>query len=383
MLKLPRNVRVLGWTSLLNDTASEVIFPLLPSFLLNVLGGNRFYLGVIEGAADSIASLLKLWSGSWTDRSGRRKNFVLFGYSLATLSRPLIGIITAPWQLLLLRSADRLGKGIRTAPRDALIADSVEPGMRGRAFGFHRAMDHLGAALGPSLAALFLWYWSGELRTLFALTLIPGLLVLVMLKFLLHETPTPTKNEPLQWTLAPFDQRFRRYLFALVVFTLGNSSDAFLLVRASELGVETVALPLLWGTFHIVKSSSNILCGHAVDRLGARPLIFLGWLVYAAVYIGFGLATAAAHAWGLFMAYALFYGLTEPAEKALVAELVGAERKGLAYGWFNFAIGVATLPASLIFGAIYQTFGPLASFGFGAALAAIAALLLVRVDARP
>ena len=380
---LPRNVKVLGLVSLLNDTASEMIFPLLPNFLLAVLGGNRFYLGLIEGTADSVASILKLWSGGRSDRAGRRKGFVVFGYSLATVTRPLIGVIVAPWQLLLIRLGDRLGKGVRSAPRDALIADSADPSIRGRAFGFHRAMDHLGAAIGPLLAAGFLWLWPDEIRTLFLLTIVPGLMVLALVVFVLREPPpvAPAKESP-SLTLRPFDRNFRRYLLALLVFTLGNSSDAFLLVRAAELGVPTVALPLLWCAFHVVKSVSNLLLGRAADRFGPRRFILLGWLVYSAVYVGFGLASEAWEAWGLFLVYALFFGLTEPAEKALVAELAGAERKGLAYGWYNFAIGIATLPASLLFGALYHFFGPLAAFGCGAGLALVAAALLARVEGR-
>ncbi len=178
---LPRNVKLLGWASCLNDIASEMIFPLLPQFLITVLGGNRFHLGIIEGVADSVSSLLKLYSGAWSDRVAKRNSVVIFGYALAAVSRPLIGIITVPWQLFFTRTADRIGKGIRTSPRDALIADSTAPDFRGRAFGFHRAMDHLGAAVGPVLAAAFLWCWPGELRLLFLLTLVPGLIVVGLL----------------------------------------------------------------------------------------------------------------------------------------------------------------------------------------------------------
>ncbi len=378
--RLPRNVKVLGLVSLLNDIASEMIFPLLPYFLLTVLPGNRFTLGVIEGAADSVASLLKLWSGGRSDQAGRRKGFVLFGYSLATLSRPFLGVIVAPWQLLAIRVADRIGKGVRTAPRDALIADSTDPAIRGRAFGFHRAMDHLGAAVGPLLAAGFLWLWPGQLRLLFILTLFPGLLVVALLLLGLREPVTARAGkEPLHLTLRPFDRNFRLYLLALVVFTLGNSSDAFLLVRAGELGVPTVQLPLLWCAFHILKSVSNLLVGRAVDRFGPRPFLWLGWLLYAGVYLAFGLATMAWQAWVFFLTYALFYGMTESAEKTLVADLVGGERKGLAYGWYNFAIGIATLPASLVFGALYQDYGALTAFGWGAALALAAIILLTGV----
>jgi MFS family permease len=377
---LPRNVKVLGLASLLNDIASEMIFPLLPNFLLTILHGNRFSLGVIEGAADSVASLLKLWSGGRSDQVGRRKGFVLFGYTLAALLRPLISVLVAPWQLFVIRVGDRIGKGIRTAPRDALIADSTDPSIRGRAFGFHRAMDHLGAAIGPLVAAAFLWLWPDQLRTLFVVTLLPGLLVVVLLVFGLRETGrTEPPRERLRLTLQPFDRNFRLYLLALVVFTLGNSSDAFLLVRASELGVPTTLLPVLWCAFHVVKSSSNLLLGRAVDYCGPRPFLFLGWFVYAGIYLGFALSATAWEAWALFLGYALFYGLTEPAEKTLVADLVGGERKGLAYGWYNFAIGMAALPSSLIFGALYQSFGALAAFSWGASLALVAVVLLVAV----
>jgi MFS family permease len=378
--RLPRNVKVLGGASLLNDIASEMIFPLLPNFLLTVLLGNRFYLGVIEGAADSVASFVKLWSGGRSDQAGRRKGFVVFGYSLAAIARPLIGVIVAPWQLFVLRVGDRIGKGVRTSPRDALIDDSTDPSIRGRAFGFHRAMDHLGAAIGPLLAAGLLWLLPDQLRTLFLVTLLPGLLVILLLVLGLRE-PHATKQpqERLRLTLKPFGRNFRLYLLALVVFTLGNSSDAFLLVRAGELGVPAVLLPLLWCAFHVVKSSSNLLLGRAVDQFGPRPFIFLGWLVYAGVYLAFALATTAWQAWAVFLAYAVFYGLTEPAEKTLVANLAGSEHKGLAYGWYNFAIRIATLPSSLIFGALYQVYGALVAFSWGAVLAVVAVVLLASV----
>jgi len=265
--------------------------------------------------------------------------------------------------------------------RDALIADSTAPSLRGRSFGFHQAMDHLGAAIGPLLAAAFLWFWPGRLRTLFLLTFLPGLLVLGLLLFGLREPPaTVPAKQRISLTLAPFDRRFRLYLLALLVFTLGNSSDAFLLMRAGQLGVPTVLLPILWCVFHIAKSSGNLLVGRGVDRFGPRPFLLLGWMVYAAVYLAFALASMAWHVYVLFLCYALFYALTEPAEKTLVVLLAGSERKGLAYGWYHFAIGIATLPASLIFGFLYQRWGALTAFGTGAALAFVATgILLVAV----
>lgn len=379
--QLPRNVKVLGAASLLNDIASEMIFPLLPAFLKSI-GGTLVDLGLIEGVADSIASLLKLWSGSWSDRLGKRKGLVLVGYTMSALTRPLVAVLTAPWQLFAVRSTERVGKGIRTAPRDALIADSTAAGMHGRAFGFHRAMDHLGAAIGPLLAAGFLWLWPGEYRTLFLLTLLPGLAVLALLLFGLREQPPaaqPQHRQPMPWTLRLFDWPFRLYLLALVIFTLGNSSDAFLIWRASELGVPLEGLPLLWAAFHMVKSAGNWLAGAAVDRIGSKPMIVVGWLVYAGIYLAFALATEAWHVWVFFLAYAVFYSLTEPAEKTLVARLVGSERKGLAYGWFHFAIGIATLPASVLFGYLYKEYGALVAFSWSAALVVIAAALLVGV----
>lgn len=377
---LPRNVKVVSLASLLNDTASEAIYPLLPHFLLSVLLGNRFSLGVIEGVADAVASFLKLWSGGRSDQAGRRKRFIVFGYCVPAVTRPLIGLIVDPWQLFLIRVADRVGKGVRSSPRDALIADSTEASIRGGAFGFERAMDNLGAALGPLLAAGFLWLWPDHLRTLFLLTLLLGLLVVSLLLLGLREKPTaePPK-ERLRLTLRPFDRHFRLYLLALVVFTLGNCSDAFLLVRAAELGVPVALLPLLWCACHVVKSSSNLLLGWAVDQFGPRPFMFLGWLVFALVYLAFALATAAWQVWAFFLVYGGVIGLIEPAERTLVANLAGSERKGLAYGWYNGAVGVATLPASLIFGALYQGFGALAAFASGAELALVAVALLLRV----
>jgi MFS family permease len=379
--KLPANVKLLGAASLLNDIASEMIFPLMPAFLIEVLGGSKAYLGLIEGLADSISSLLRLWSGAWSDRAGWRKGFVVFGYGLTALVRPLAGVAAAPWHLFAVRISDRIGKGVRTSPRDALIADSTDPSIRGRAFGFHQAMDHLGAAVGPVLATLFLLRWPDHVRSLFLLTIIPGLAVVALLVFGLREVPAKKRShDELHLTIRPFGWQFRLYLFALVLFTLGNSSDAFVLVRARELGVGKTYLPLVWCAFHIVKSAANLMAGRASDFLGPRPVLVAGWALYAAAYLAFALAANAWQAWVIFLSYGFIYSLTEPASKALVGQLTPAERKGLAFGWFNFAVGIAALPSSLIFGWLYQRYGGLSAFTWGSTLAAIAAVLLLAIQ---
>lgn len=378
--RLPTNVRLLGLASLLNDVAGEMIYPLFPAFFLQVLGGSKSLLGAVEGAAETTASLVKLWSGGASDKAGKRKAFVVVGYALAAVSRPFLAVATLPWQALSVRLADRFGKGVRAAPRDALVAESTDASTRGRAFGYTRAMDHLGAALGPLLSFAFLAYWPDDLRTWFMLAAVPGLFVVALVWFGLRERPVTTKaQKEFRLTLAPFDRRFKRYLLALAVFTLGNSSDTFLLVRVGELGVSNQMIPLLWSAFHVVKSVGSLIAGRAVDRFGPRPLIFGGWAIYAVIYVAFALATNAVQGWICFLVYGVFYALTEPAERALVASLVPGNRTGLAFGWFNFAIGIVALPASAIFGALYQAFGGPVAFGSSAALALVAVVILSTV----
>ena len=384
---LARNVKLLGFASLLNDISSEMIFPLLPHFVMTVLGGSRTSLGMIEGAADSLSSLLKLASGHWSDRSRSRRLFILVGYTLTALTRPGLAAMTAAWQVAAARLVDRFGKGVRSAPRDALIADSTAPSERGRAYGFNRAMDHLGATIGPLLATAFLWFWPGELRWLFALTMIPGLCLIALIGFGLKDPPkekleTKEPSNPLL-AMKPFDGRFRLFLVSLVIFTLGNSSDAFLLVRAGELGVTTAWLPILWGSLHIVKGLGNWWVGPLVEKIGSRRLIVVGWSVYSIVYLLFAFANQVWHAWALFLLYGLFYACTESAEKVLVVDLVGQERRGLAFGWFHAAIGIATLPASILFGTLYDKFGGIAAFGTSAGLALMASLVLLAVRPNP
>jgi len=374
--RLGRNVVALGAVSFLTDVATEMTYPLIPVFLATILGASATYVGTIEGAAETTAALLKFASGWWSDRVARRKPLVLAGYALASVVRPLIGLSRSAVEVLGIRLTDRVGKGIRTSPRDALIADSVDPAIRGRAFGFHNAADNLGAVLGP-LIAFALLRWEGlPLRTIFLLTAIPGALAVLTLIFGVREVPrtAPPKRVERGDLKAPLGGRFWAYLSVLLLFTLGNSTDAFLLLRASQLGVATSLLPILWALLNLVKAVSNTPGGILSDRIGRKPLIVAGWLVYASVYFAFGRAGAQWQAWALFAVYGLYFGLTEGVEKALLADLVPTDRRGTAFGWYNLAIGLGALPASLLFGALWDRWGSATAFDFGALLALTAAI---------
>jgi MFS family permease len=372
--RLGRNVLALSAVSFLTDVATEMTYPLIPVFLSTVLGVRATAVGAIEGAAESTAALLKLASGWLSDRVPRRKPLVLLGYGIASAIRPLIGIAQSVSQVLAIRVADRVGKGIRTSPRDALIADSVDPAIRGRAFGFHRASDHAGAMVGPLLAFAFLKWGGLDLRHLFLWTIVPGVLAVAALVFGVREVPREPKPRK-----AAFDPkvalggRFWAFLAVLFVFTLGNSTDAFLLLRASDLGVDAALIPVLWAMLHLVKSVSSTPAGALSDRIGRKPLLISGWTVYAVVYFLLGRAGAEWHVWALFAVYGIYFGMTEGVEKALVADLVPADRRGSAFGWYNLALGLGALPASLIFGAIWDRWGATAAFTFGAAMALAAA----------
>ncbi|MGH8437147.1 MAG: MFS transporter [Pseudomonas sp.] len=376
---LTGNVLWLSIVSLLTDFSSEMIYPLLPFFLTTVLGASPAFLGLVEGVAESTASLLKLASGWFSDRVGKRKSLVLAGYGLASIARPLIALVNAPAQLLAIRFADRVGKGIRTAPRDALIADSVDPKKHGTAFGYHRAADHLGAVLGPLAATALLFLLPGRYRVVFALAALPALLSVLVLAWKVREVSAPaaTAGKATFRGFRGLGRRFYLFLVIILIFTLGNATDAFLLVRAQQLGVPLALLPLLWGALHVSKMFWNVVGGRLADRLGARPAIITGWLIYAGTYAGFAVASAALHAWLLFLAYGLFFGLTEAPEKALVAASAPVGQRGAAFGAYHFSIGLAALPASLLFGVIWQQYSASAAFLMGAALALCAALALL------
>jgi MFS family permease len=376
--RLPRTVVALGFTSFFTDVGSEMIFPLLPVFVAS-LGATPAFLGLVEGLADATASLLKLGSGYVADRLAAKRPLVLLGYGIAALVRPLVALASAPWHVLAVRVTDRIGKGIRAAPRDVLIASSVSATEAGRAFGFHRAMDHAGAVVGPLVATALLSVGC-ELRWVFAAALVPGLLS-VLSVLIVREPGALREQERPQPHADTAPQRLPRalgsYLVILALFSLGNSSDAFLLLRARELGVDVASLPLLWAAFHLAKLLSSYFAGDLSDRMSRARLIVSGWLVYAATYLAFGVATQSWHAWALFLVYGGYYGLTEPAEKALVRDLAPAPVRGRAYGFYNFIVGVSAVPAGLLTGWLWQALGPFAALAVGAGLALGAAVALL------
>lgn len=389
--RLPGTVVALGVVSLLTDLSSEMIAPLLPAFLVTI-GAGGAWLGLIEGVAESTSAFLKLASGVWSDRLRRRKPLVVVGYGLASAVRPLVALARAPWHVLAIRFTDRIGKGLRTSPRDAIIAHTTPEDRRGAAYGFHRAMDHAGALVGPLVAFALVGLWGVETRTVFALAAIPAAAAMIVLVVGVRETPVApagaaaeaaaaAAGAALEPPTAPgrLPRTLRAYLVVVAIFTLGNSSDFFLLLRATTAGVPEEQAPLLWALLHLVRSALAAPLGRLSDTLGRRLLIIAGWAVYAAAYVGFGFASEPWHIWALFALYGLYTAATEGAEKALVTDLAPRDLRGRAFGAFHFVVGITALPASFGFGLLWQHVSPTAAFLTGAALAAAssAALLLL------
>lgn len=387
---LPPTVLALSFVSFLNDTSSDIIYPLLPAFLFLTLGATPFAIGLIEGFAESVASILKLFSGYLSDKFGNRKLPVFLGYSLAAVTRPFLAFVTSWPQVLVVRMTDRVGKGIRGAPRDALIAGSVEAERRGFAFGFNRAADHLGAVVGPIIAFILLTYIASdpenptarEFQQVFLFASIPVVLGLFIIVLFVREGKELSDLEdpnPIKFSLSEFDGDFKKFLGVIALFTLSNSTDAFLLLRAEQAGIAPAMLPLLWMLLHFSKVLSSLAGGTLSDRFGRKKMIVIGWVVYAAVYIGFAFIGAAWQAWMLFVIYGVYFGLTEGVEKALVADMVEAEKRGTAYGFYNLAYGITVFPASLLFGFLWSAFGAETAFAVSASISVIAAILLFRI----
>lgn len=375
--QLPRTVWLIGLISLINDSSSEMLYPLIPLYLSSVLMAGPRALGIIEGIAEATASLLKLFSGVVVDRTRHSKPWVVVGYGLAAFGRPLIAFVTSWPGLLVIRFADRIGKGLRSSPRDALLAGSVAAEQRGVAFGIHRAMDNAGAVIGPLVASALLAAGM-SLHDIFLWSVVPALLC-VGLALSIHEPRDshPVSTKQFQWNLRDMPDSFKRYLVVVGVFTLGNSSNMFLLLRAKELGVSEASVPLLWAAVSLVAMLFSTPLAGLSDKVGRIPLLLGGYVAYGLFYAGLGLMTHdGTILFAIFGFYGLFMAATEGVEKALVADIAPADLRGTAFGWFNLTAGIFLLPASVIFGWLYEVFSPSVAFGFSAGCSLTAATLL-------
>jgi MFS family permease len=388
--KLPRNVWAVSVTSFFMDISSEMVINILPLFLLNVLGVRTAVIGLIEGVAESTASVLKVFSGLISDKLRSRKWIAVLGYGISAFSKPFFYLANSWGHVAGVRWADRLGKGIRTAPRDALVADSIDESQRGLAFGFHRAADTGGAMIGLLVAALVVWRTQSSMqvlgehtfRTIVLVSLIPAFLAVLSLTLGARDTFQKTGESAPKITLKGLGKPFLIFLLIVGVFDLGNSSDAFLILRAQERGIGAAGILLMLASFNLVYALISTPAGDLSDRIGRRRVIIGGWILYGLIYLGFALAQKPWHVWGLYITYGLYYGLAYGTAKALVADLVRPEMRGTAYGTYNAMLGLIDLPASLIAGLLWQGigswqgFGPSAPFLFGSALAFLAAVLL-------
>jgi MFS family permease len=392
--------------SLATDAASEAIYPLLPFFLTQVLGAGAVSLGIVEGAAEAANSVLKILSGRMADRSRAKRPIVIVGYALSSAVRPLIALAQSWMHVFTVRLVDRIGKGIRGAPRDAMLATWATPTTRGKVYGFHRAMDHAGAVVGPAVASLFLWFYPGEYRTLFALTIIPGAIAVLLIFYVREDAVEPGyvvsaflgPQKPRggeggrqhvpgvsgHSASEPLPRQLKLFMVVLTLFMLGNSTDAFLLLKLTDVAGGVQFVPLMWSSLHIVKAAVSIIGGSWSDRVGRRTVIAIGWLVYATVYAGFAISSSLTALLAWFLFYGFYFGFAEGTEKALVADLAPPSRRGFAFGVYTAVQGLGALTASVVFGVIWSAAGPAAAFGCGAALALIAtALLFVVVPSEP
>jgi MFS family permease len=380
---LPRPVRLLGWVSLLTDAATEAVYPLLPVFITQVLGGSPVALGIVEGAADATSSVLKIAAGRWSDRRGVRKPIVVIGYTLSSLIRPFIAVATSWAHVFAIRVTDRVGKGLRSSPRDAMLASLAPPGERGRVFGYHWGMDHAGAAVGPLLATVFLYFAPDNYRLLFGLTIIPGALAVMTLLRVPETAAVPKVPDVPDVPKARLPIALKKYFAISSIFAVGNSSDAFLLLQLSQSGVPLMGLTMLWSAQHAIKALIAMRGGMLSDRIGRRALIVSGWVIYAIVYAGFAFSSSLYGLIGWFLVYSTYAAAVEGSEKALVADLTPDHLHATAFGWHAAVQGFGALAAGVFFGLLWQAFGAPVAFVTGAALALVAAGLLAFQDLKP
>ena len=374
--RIKKNVVVLGAVSFFTDIASEMLYPIIPIFLTSVLGAPMSIVGLIEGIAESTASVLKAVSGWFSDRIKKRIPFVAAGYSLSAISKPLLALAYSWPVVLIARFVDRFGKGIRVSARDALIAYSTEQADRGRAFGFHRAMDTAGAVIGPLLAILLIKIFDGNLRPIFMLAFIPGAIAVAIIFIFLRSEPSfkPISGGPIKFNLAQFSPEFKKFLLISSIFAIGNSSDAFLILRAKDVGFAMTSIILAYVTYNISYSLFSLPAGVLSDKVTRKRVLILGYMIFAFVYFGFGIARTKTAIWGLFLIYGFYMAMTDGISKAFVADLVEQEKRGTALGIFHCAIGILGFFASLIAGLLWTAFGAPAPFLYGSITAVISCL---------
>ena len=386
---LSKNAFVFGFVSMLNDFSSEITVRTLPLFLSNVLGVKTSIIGLIEGIADTTATLLKIFSGYISDKIGKRKKLVTIGFTLSSLSKPLLYFANSWLMVLIIRFMDRVGKGIRSSPKDALIAESSSKADRGKSFGFNRAADPMGAVLGLIMASALLYMTSKGVglltadtyRKLVLISTIPALGSVFLIVFFIKDINKPSsKNATMpSFNIREFDKSFISFLIILLIFTLGNSSDAFLLLKAQNSGMTVLNIFIMLAIFNFVTSVFSLISGKLSDKIGRSKLIITGWVVYSVIYLGFAFAQSTSHVFILYVLYGIYYGCTDGVAKAFIADIVPANKRGTAYGLYNGAIGIMAFPASFLAGLMWQYIGMSSTFIFGSVLAVLASFLMVKL----